>query len=1132
MKTAGRDIALTSTAGSENHGSTWGTHLTGVARVEAGTLDMQAGRDLTLIAGQDVNARAADVTAGKQLAVAAGRDINLTAGVETGSARDEVHFKTKGFLSSKTTHTIKSGEWAQAQGSTFTGDTAVLMAGRDLNVIGSNVGAQKNLVMNAERDVNILPGVNTSDSYDYKKVTKSGLGATGGLSYGKRQQTDSLDGKKVFHTASTVGSVEGDVLINAGKTLNIVGSNVIAPKGDVTLIGQQVNIAAAQDTAREREFHEVKQSGLSINAKSPLLDAMQTANRMGKAADKTDNKIMKALALATTGVAAVNTYDEVMADPQSAGGMTLSIDYGSSKSQTTTTRNTTSSVGSNIAAGNDLTVIAKGAGADSDLTVTGSRLSAGNNALLKADGDILLQAARDTYEQHTQSKSTGASVGVGVTAGSNGVGFVATAGANASRGRSDGKDTTWTNSELTAGNVLALQSGGDTSLIGATARADQIIADVGRDLRIESLQDLSTYDSKKQGGGVQGSLCYGYCKSSVSGNVSQTRMKSDYKSVEEQSGLMAGDGGFVVDVKRNTTLTGGVISSSDQAVADGLNLLKTGTLVAEDVKNVARYKADRVSVSGGSGGGGTPVALGAFGESDSKTLSGISGGTVEIRDIAGQQALTGKTAAETIALLNRDTSDTLNSLNPIFDKEKIEAGFDIVEEMGNQAGRFFENRAAKAKALEEALKDEPEGPRRDELKAQYEDAKRWEIGSKSRLLATAILGALGGNVTGGASEMVQAAAVNYLQGLTAQQIKLYADALGEGVEAQAARAALHAVAGCAAGSVRGDGCGASALGAGAASVVNTLLDAANGKSGSTLSPQEKEARNNLVSSLLAGLAAGLGLDASAVVNSGKLETENNTLKNHANVHTAKFESKVKELAECVGDRGCQTAVGHFEGWIKVIDEQDLPACGSNDSCVQDKLRERGAYVAGLATATNRLSDPLIAGMDLLDAANHNNTYDRLELKDALVRFQVGSPDYANGVDRFVVETMMASPVVFAAVKGLSPLDSDGGVGGKPKAGNSASGSGDNPKSMLGAGGVQTASKTIWKGAGKERLDVENPNPGQRPGQIHYQDNEGNKYLYDSSTNSFPDAPKSVNKLLLDKKFMQAIEKGLKKYLGE
>ena len=90
------------------------------------------------------------------------------------------------------------------------------------------------------------------------------------------------------------------------------------------------------------------------------------------------------------------------------------------------------------------------------------------------------------------------------------------------------------------------------------------------------------------------------------------------------------------------------------------------------------------------------------------------------------------------------------------------------------------------------------------------------------------------------------------------------------------------------------------------------------------------------------------------------------------------------------------------------------------------------------------------------------------------------------------------------------------------------GSGEN--TMLGADGAQFASKTIWKGDGKERIDVENPNPDQRPGQIHYQDNQGNKYLYDPSTNSFPDAPNSINKLLNDPSFNSAIQKGLNKYL--
>ncbi len=60
-------------------------------------------------------------------------------------------------------------------------------------------------------------------------------------------------------------------------------------------------------------------------------------------------------------------------------------------------------------------------------------------------------------------------------------------------------------------------------------------------------------------------------------------------------------------------------------------------------------------------------------------------------------------------------------------------------------------------------------------------------------------------------------------------------------------------------------------------MVNVLLDATSGKSGSALSPEDKEARSNLVSSLLAGVAVGLGADASAVVNSGRSETGNNAL---------------------------------------------------------------------------------------------------------------------------------------------------------------------------------------------------------------------------------------------------------------
>jgi RHS repeat-associated protein len=83
--------------------------------------------------------------------------------------------------------------------------------------------------------------------------------------------------------------------------------------------------------------------------------------------------------------------------------------------------------------------------------------------------------------------------------------------------------------------------------------------------------------------------------------------------------------------------------------------------------------------------------------------------------------------------------------------------------------------------------------------------------------------------------------------------------------------------------------------------------------------------------------------------------------------------------------------------------------------------------------------------------------------------------------------------------------------------------------MLGANGTQVTSKTLWQGDG-ERIDVENPNPGQRPGQIHYQDG-GGKYIYDVGTGQFQGLSKTKSDELLSKPEVQAaIQKGLK-YLG-
>ncbi|MGZ9793162.1 ribonuclease YeeF family protein [Bacillus atrophaeus] len=101
----------------------------------------------------------------------------------------------------------------------------------------------------------------------------------------------------------------------------------------------------------------------------------------------------------------------------------------------------------------------------------------------------------------------------------------------------------------------------------------------------------------------------------------------------------------------------------------------------------------------------------------------------------------------------------------------------------------------------------------------------------------------------------------------------------------------------------------------------------------------------------------------------------------------------------------------------------------------------------------------------------------------------------------------------------------------------ASSGGGNSKKLFGENGTQIASKTTWQNGKTERIDIENPNPGQREGQIHYHEPNNKKWYFDVETKRFfdqktgEDAPSKIQKVLKDKNVQKAINKGLK-FLGE
>ncbi|WGS43226.1 hemagglutinin repeat-containing protein [Burkholderia sp. JSH-S8] len=916
---AGKDLAvvalgnLTATTVTDEHQLN-NVAVDGRARKEVDHNYDQAAVGTTFSAGHDASLAAANttdptkgnvvltgstVTSGGNGLTPGGVTISASGNVTMNEGREEhdsfrdVQTKRGSFVSGSTTDGMQSTQTNIGAASTLSGDTVQVHAGKDLTIQGSNVVGTNDVKLDATGNVRITTSQETQNAQSYYEKRDYGFlsglnplnqldGGLQGYSIGVRKTTDAQQATSVTNVGSMVGSLNGNLSITSGNDLHVTGSTLHAGN-DLKLAGKTVKIDTAQNTGTQSEQQSFSQTGITAGLSGTIVTAVQTGIQMTKDIQHTKGDArLDALAAATTGLAAKNAIDQIGQTGNGVGNLGVSVSLGTSHSNSSSSASQSTAVGSTVAAGHNVSITATGAGANSIIDVLGSTISAGNDASLKADGKINLQAAQNTDSQN--SKSSGSSAGIGVTFGvgqQNGLSFQL--GVSGNRGDGNGSDTTYTNTHVTAGNTLTVESGGDTNLIGAVASGKQVVADVGGNLNVQSLQDQSKYDSKQQSAGVSISvcvppLCYG--TSSGSANFSQQKMHSDYAAVSEQSGIKAGDGGFQVNVKGNTDLKGGVIASSDKAVQDGANSLTTAMLTTSDIENHASYDASQVGLSAGYGSGGwsaqPPVALGASGDASSTTRSGVSGGSLTITDSAKQQELTGKTADETVASVNRDTSNTGGALAPIFDKDKIEAGFDITSQFIKETGTFVANRAAEADAAAAAAKDPSLTPEQREAAQQTADKLNAEWGPSGtyRQVLTALSVAAGGNVTGGVGQFAQSATVAYLQELGTNGVKQIADYLDKDSTAtgETARAALHAIVGCAGAAASSQSCGAGAMGAAASSVLGSLMAPAD-----QLTASEREQRENLVTSLVTAVAAVSGQNAATAAGAAKIEVENNQL---------------------------------------------------------------------------------------------------------------------------------------------------------------------------------------------------------------------------------------------------------------
>ena len=661
----------------------------------------------------------------------AGKDISMMDEKEHHEIIHEYHSHVSGLLSSKTKDLYEAGKTDTVRGSLISGTETHMESGRDMTITGSAVVSDKDTTLLAGRNFKADSAEERSGSTYRESVKKRGLLSGGGLgvTMGSEKKKDRYDSEAVEQVGSTIGSVEGNVRIGAGKNAAILGSEVTAGK-DISISGENINLQHTENTYSSLEKHEMARSGLSVSLGGRTVETVHSIAAPLMRAGEVEDARLKGLYALQAG----QTAGQLIREEKDAGyvveslrhnasesanmwekardwdradriensrlgkknSFALDIALGSSKSKSEIKSTAHVIKGSIIHGENTVSVRA-----DQDISVSGSRIE-GKDVNLEVGRHILITAGENSTEEKQNTRSTSGNMGVFL--GVEGIQGIR-GGYSSGKGKEEETSRTYEDSRIKAENTLTFVSGKDTAVKGGKLEGNRVKGGVGGSLSLETVQDEKSYHEESHSAGITLSYDFSHGKSGVSGGLSKENIQSHYESASSQSGIYAGDEGFDISVKDNTHLKGAVIDSKGDAEK---NTLRTGTLSWEDVENKADYKAGGMGISYAPKD--STIPLNAHGltpqmsptvkdKTDSTTKAAIAKGTIVITDKKNQ--------GQDISTLHRDTENSLNRLKEIFDKSKVEEKQELLgmmEKYGNQAiHAYAESRGWKDGSAEKVL---------------------------------------------------------------------------------------------------------------------------------------------------------------------------------------------------------------------------------------------------------------------------------------------------------------------------------------------------------------------------------------------------------------------------------------------
>lgn len=593
------------------------------------------------------------------------------------------------------------------------GKTTLQTEKGDINILGSSVASQGDVKINAANDVNIKSAQSSqsqSQSSSNKGIGSAQISDTEKF-YGYMKGKNQSNSQSIEQQRSQVGSLEGNVNIQAGNNYNQQVADIVANK-DINITAKQISVLDNYNTGSSDSSSKDLKVGVFNRVSSPILDLLGSVDKATKG-NAADDRTQALQGLAA-GAQAYQSYSDIKGG--SVAKAEAGIGFSTSKNQQSNSYSTSQQ--NQISAGGNVNLTSTAG----DIHLQNTQVKAKETISLDSAKNILLESGQSQEKAQGKNSNAGLSVGVGASVGAQtGVYIYGEAGYGKGSNRTDNNTHNMTTLES---DKLSLKSKGDTTLNGAQAKANRIDADVGGKLSVISTQDTSDQNIKQTsvGGRVQASLGTAW---QASGNLSNSSANGSSNSVNQQSGLFAGDGGYHVKADQVDLKGGAIVSSAKKENND----LTANRLTFSDINNKSSYDATSVSLSGGtsfnkdkSSGDGkasnptnnenwrnatsfSPSLPQHESDKDSSvTRATLSEGNITI---GGQATTTAALGINSDASTAHRSVDTLPNLQEILDKQKTVA--DATSTIAAAARTYAQDQIKNATADKETIKNSIKG---------------------------------------------------------------------------------------------------------------------------------------------------------------------------------------------------------------------------------------------------------------------------------------------------------------------------------------------------------------------------------------------------------------------------------------